>query len=161
MINSKTYILSVDPGKATGVAWLTVKPDGPAEITYAYETTGSMNDTLKLWDEWLFDSRSPGELIVLCENWIPMQTAFATNPASAIEPMAWLKLLARQENIEMETPNPQQRLAITDDAIKQAGYWQKGGAGHKRSAVRHGLCWVLRQNHLPTTELLYPRTDRP
>jgi hypothetical protein len=159
MITESMSILAVDPGKRTGVAWLKVTPDKPAEIIQAFETNGTLVEILHLFYEWHINADVNGEYIVVCEDWIPYQTEFATKPALAIEPMAWLKLLAHVGEIEIQTPAPQQRLAVSDDAIKRAGYWQKGGEGHKRSAVRHGLCWVLRQQHLPTMELLNPRPE--
>jgi hypothetical protein len=159
MITEPMSILTVDPGKATGVAWLEVAPGSPAEITQAFEIKGTLNEIEVMFYLWQEKRRFALTPIVLCEDWIPYQTEFATKPALAIEPMAWLKLLAHQAGIDIQTPAPQQRLAVSDEAIKRAGYWQKGGEGHKRSAVRHGLCWVLRQHHLPTMELLNPRPE--
>lgn len=162
MITQPTHILSVDPGKLTGVAWIRVDRDEPAEVEKAYEVPGTLDEIIEVFRIWCL--RTEGVYYgksrrVLCEDWIPFDTDFATKPALAIEPMAWLKLLAHQAGIPIETPNSQQRLVMTDEQLKAAGYWQRGGRkGDKRSAVRHGLAWCMRQPHVPTYERLHPRS---
>ena len=158
MITKPMSILAVDPGKATGVAWIEVEPGTPAEIIDAYETGGTLHETIAVFNTWNRARRFAPAPLDICEDWIAIDTEFVTQPALAIEPMAWLKMLASDAGIEIETPYPQQRLAFSDKVFHDSGYWHVGGAGHARSAIRHGLSWCLRQIHLPTMHKLVPRS---
>lgn len=158
------FILCVDPGKRMGVVELWLNDSKlPPIVIFQDEVEGTLERTLELFQAWFKETTEAGadpkNLLLVCEDWDSRDTAFSVDARLAVEPMAWLKLLAHQHGVQMITARPQQRLGMTDETIKAAGYWLKGGLGHKRSALRHGLAYLVRSNHIPTLEKLWPRTD--
>lgn len=157
------FMLCVDPGKTMGIVelWLT-DPQKPPVVMFSDEVEGTLERTLELFNAWFRETTNAGAdtkyMLVVCEDWDSRDTAFSVDARLAVEPMAWLKLLAHQHGVPMVTARPQQRLGMSDERIREAGYWLIGGQGHKRSALRHGLAYLVRSNHVPTMLQIWPHT---
>lgn len=152
------YVISIDPGKTTGVCLL--------------EWSGAQEDlpTLKMSAEVLEDgfaewfdramaiasslSQSYALVSVVCEKFtITPQTGKNSQAPYSLEQIGVLKHLCRvneygSENIVFQAPVDAKAL-FPNDALKKVGTWHKGGDGHANDAIRHALLRLAKTGWKP------------
>lgn len=144
-------ILGIDPGGTTGMVECRLTDDHPLEIV-----TWSENDLFMWADtfERVLTDRRPN--IIIAESWVPLQSAPYADPNDACQPLGVCRWLARRAGVEVVMQQPRRRHGVTDKALKDSGYWIRGGAGHARQALKHVLVYVSNSLfHRPTMERLY------
>jgi hypothetical protein len=150
---SKVTVLSVDPGKASGIAvisWETglepviltsmeVQPDVYAdEIEKAFESFSSQY----------------GTFLVACESFtINAQTAKKSQAPWSLENIGVLKHICRRSgydplNIAFQAPVNAKNM-FPNPALKTLELWHKGGEGHANDAIRHGLLRLVKAGWHP------------
>lgn len=151
------FVLSVDPGKATGIAtfeWtqgsdpllvntMEVQPD-----EFAIAIRESVDYALK----------TKMDLVVVCERFIiNAQTVRNAQAPYSLEQIGVLKQCLRDAQIEPESivwQSPADAKAMfPNEALKKVGYWHKGGEGHALDALRHGLLRMAKTGWKPTSLL--------
>jgi hypothetical protein len=150
---STKYVLSVDPGKATGMA------------LFSHE---SGSDPVLLWsgefqqDEYAKPIRQAlalygpeeGGIEVACERFtINAQTVKNSQAPYSLEQIGILKQCLLDvdrpaDDIYFQSPADAKAL-FPNPALKKLGYWHKGGEGHALDAIRHGLLRLVKSGWKP------------
>lgn len=152
------YILGIDPGGTTGIVECKMTNSEPVTVLNAYETSDMFEVGRKL-RQWYEARALHGQAqLIICEAWVDHATEHATNANAACQPIGMIRWLAEHEfDVPLRMQLPQARDAVTEQVLKDSGYWLKGGGGHKRQALRHVLACAVNMQHMPTLYKLYPR----
>lgn len=153
MPSSDTGILAVDPGKLTGVAflsWTGVPEDSPQIIETAEVDEIEFSDFV----ERVLDQKSQfSEFKVVCEQFtINLQTAKKSQAPFSLEQIGVLKYLCRKAEIEtitMQSPADAKNM-FPNPKLKKLEIWHRGGEGHALDALRHGLLLLVKSKWVPT-----------
>lgn len=147
------YVLSIDPGKASGVClleWDEVS-DNP-EVMYSGEPqpeefAGVVVDLLN-------NLSHMQSFSVVCERFvINAQTIKNSQAPYSLEQIGVLKHLCRVsgfsvDDIAFQSPVDAKTM-FPNDKLKKIGTWHKGGEGHANDAIRHALLRLTRLGWIP------------
>lgn len=152
-MNTK-YVLSVDPGKATGVAFLVWNETSDPELISTHEAQPS--DFAKIIRELI--SSVDGQLFVVCERFvINAQTVRNSQAPYSLEQIGVLKQCLRDAGIPEDSilwQSPADAKAMfPNEALKKVGYWHRGGEGHALDALRHALVCLVKKGWKPSALL--------
>lgn len=144
-------ILGIDPGGTTGIVNCELSEDEPLVLLEWGEFTelSEIGEYVRAWAPF-------GDLLIL-EDFVDRANNFTADAGSAHRPIGMIQWLQYDEGFKLEMPEPQARLAITDEIMTEAGYWIVGGEGHARQALKHVLARCERKFHMPTMNQLHPR----
>jgi hypothetical protein len=133
------HILSVDPGKATGMALFSLEQGQEPVMLWSGEYQQDeyakpIRETLSLYPE----------AEVVCERFtINMQTVKNSQAPYSLEQIGILKqclMDAGRKADDIYFQSPADAKAMFDNPkLKKLEYWHRGGEGHALDAVRHGL----------------------
>ena len=133
------YVLSVDPGKATGMALFSFEQGQEPVMLWSGEYQQDeyakpIRETLSLYPE----------AEVVCERFtINMQTVKNSQAPYSLEQIGILKqcLMDAGRNVDdIYFQSPADAKAMFDNPkLKKLEYWHRGGEGHALDAIRHGL----------------------
>jgi hypothetical protein len=133
------YILSVDPGKATGMALFSLEQGQEPVMLWSGEYQQDeyakpIRETLSLYPE----------AEVVCERFtINMQTVKNSQAPYSLEQIGILKqclMDAGRSVDDIYFQSPADAKAMFDNPkLKKLEYWHRGGEGHALDAIRHGL----------------------
>jgi hypothetical protein len=133
------YILSVDPGKATGMALFSLEQGQEPTMLWSGEYQQDeyakpIRETLSLYPE----------AEVVCERFtINMQTVKNSQAPYSLEQIGILKqclMDAGRKADDIYFQSPADAKAMFDNPkLKKLEYWHVGGGGHALDAIRHGL----------------------
>jgi hypothetical protein len=137
------FVLSVDPGKASGIA-LFKKEDGQnPELIWSGEY--QQDEYAQPIRKALAEAMMQGIVIeIVCERFtINAQTVKNSQSPYSLEQIGILKqcmmdLGMKAEDLNLQAPSDAKAL-FPNPALKKLGYWHKGGEGHALDAIRHGL----------------------
>jgi len=145
------YVLSVDPGKATGVVLMSLDNDVATRILSAEvqpeEFARYVNNILDGWKNY-------ESFTVVCERFtINAQTVRNSQAPYSLEQIGVLKHLCREagysvENIVMQSPADAKAM-FPNEALKKVGTWHVGGEGHANDAMRHALLNLVKTGWKP------------
>jgi hypothetical protein len=147
------YVLSVDPGKATGVAFLTkIDSDSPT-LTHAHEVQPEEFAEIirKILTELNGDFSG---LQVVCEKFtINAQTVRNSQAPYSLEQIGVLKQILQdfgldRESVIWQMPADAKRM-FPNEALKKLKYWHRGGEGHANDAIRHALLRLVKTGWIP------------
>lgn len=147
------YILSIDPGKASGVVFMAW--DGTNEtpkIVLAKEV--QPEDFAMTIDTLLNSYKNEDSLSVICERFtINAQTVRNSQAPYSLEQIGVLKHLCRTnmynpENIIFQSPADAKAM-FPNEALKKVGAWYVGGEGHANDAIRHALLRFVKTGWKP------------
>jgi hypothetical protein len=146
------HIISVDPGKATGVCLVEwsgdqqeipqLKMSGevqPEEFAKWFETALSIAMSLN----------STENISVVCERFtITAQTVRNSQAPYSLEQIGVLKHLCRineydPERIVFQSPVDAKSM-FPNPTLKKVGIWHKGGEGHANDSIRHALLRLVK-----------------
>jgi hypothetical protein len=148
------YILAVDPGKASGIAFF--QYDG-VEPKMLWSGEYQMREYAKPIREAIYHARTTGyTLDVACERFtINAQTVKNSQAPYSLEQIGVLKHLCRvarfappPEEIKFQAPVDAKNM-FPNPALKKLEIWHKGGEGHALDAIRHALLALTRQGWIP------------
>lgn len=137
------YILAVDPGKASGVAFLSLKLGEEPRLISSGEY--QMKEYAKPIREAIEHARlSNNALQVVCERFvINAQTVRNSQAPFSLEQIGILKQIMLDSGMDPDSvifQSPADAKAMFDNTkLKKLEYWYKGGEGHALDAIRHGL----------------------
>lgn len=143
------YVLSVDPGLATGVAFFFWPHNGEPVLLHSWET---QMETFAPVVRWALSNHE--SVAVACERFIiNAKTVQNSQAPFSLEHIGILKQclydVGRQpEEIEYDSPTNAKKM-FPNPALKKLGYWHKGGEGHALDAIRHGLLCMTKAGWVP------------
>lgn len=147
------YILSVDPGKATGVALLSrVDREEPTLSMSCEVQPEEFAKAIRDLIAELGDDLS--NLQIVCEKFtINAQTVRNSQAPFSLEQIGVLKQIMQDNGIDREsvvwqTPADAKRM-FPNEALKTLGYWHRGGEGHANDAIRHALLRQVKTGWIP------------
>lgn len=153
------YVISVDPGKATGFAVL-YSADGsePEILTTAELEPSDFAPMVRAALSDRLDVDANSELLVVCERFvINAQTVRNSQAPFSLEQIGVLKQCLRDAGIPEESilwQSPADAKAMfPNPALKKVGYWHKGGEGHALDALRHALLCLVKRGWKPSALL--------
>jgi hypothetical protein len=142
-------ILSVDPGKATGMACFSYEQGEEPEMLWSGEFQQ---------DEYAAPIRKVlveyPDAEIVCERFtINAQTVKNSQAPFSLEQIGILKqcmLDAGRNTDDIYFQSPADAKAMfANDKLKKLEYWHRGGEGHALDAVRHGLLRLVKSGWVP------------
>jgi hypothetical protein len=137
------YLLSVDPGKASGVCLFELSTEGEPVLISSGEYQQA--EYAKPIREALSLSLARGiELEVVCERFIiNAQTVRNSQAPYSLEQIGILKQCLIDsaydpEKIVFQSPADAKAM-FSNEKLKILGYWHRGGEGHALDSIRHAL----------------------
>ena len=142
-------VLSVDPGKATGMALFTVESGEEPALVWSlelqqHEYAGPIRATLQQYPD----------VEVVCERFtINAQTVKNAQAPYSLEQIGILKQclmdVGRSANdVYFQSPADAKAM-FPNPALKKLEYWHRGGEGHALDAMRHGLLRLVKTGWKP------------
>ncbi len=153
-MNSNFAVVSVDPGKASGIAlitWSGGEQDLPVK-TYSMESQPEdfASDVRAVLDQ----AKVAPSVKVVCERFIINAATVRNSQAPySLEQIGVLKHICREsgypvEEIWMQNPVDAKNM-FPNEALKKIGTWHVGGEGHANDAIRHALLALAKQGWIP------------
>lgn len=146
-------IVSVDPGKKSGISTFTYEKGRNPELVESGEYM--MEDYhLPILSSIRSAKELANDIVIVCERFtINAQTVKNSQAPFSLEQIGILKYLVYSEGLDHEkivfqSPSDAKRM-FPNDALKKLGYWHRGGEGHALDAVRHGLLHTVKLGWIP------------
>jgi hypothetical protein len=147
------WVLSVDPGKATGLALFSFESGGEPILLWSKEVLQTeyaepIRQTLALYEP------EAGGIEIVCERFtINAQTVRNTQAPYSLEQIGILKQCLMDigrapDDIYFQSPADAKAM-FPNEALKKLGYWHRGGEGHAMDAIRHGLLRLVKSGWKP------------
>jgi len=132
-----------DPGLVSGVGILLWSHEAGIEKYESFE--GALYEVGQAAEEFL-QQHDPAQSEIVCERFvITPRTGELTSPdwslkvCGTLEYLVWKQWgLSGVDTIAYQSAGEAKRL-VPNPVLKRAGIWHRGGAGHARDALRHGL----------------------
>jgi hypothetical protein len=151
--NMNKYVLSIDPGKATGVALLHLARDEDPKIIFSGEAQPEefadvVRNILKDFTE------DYSALTVVCEKFtINAQTVRNSQAPYSLEQIGALKQILQdfgidRDSIVWQMPVDAKKM-FPNETLKTLEIWHKGGEGHANDALRHALLRLVKGGWIP------------
>lgn len=148
------FVLSVDPGKATGMALFSFEKGEEPVMLWSKELqfeeyAGPIREAY---------AQCGPELHVVCERFtINAQTVRNSQAPFSLECIGVLKQIMLDNNVSVDAikmQSPADAKAMFDNKkIKKLEYWHAGGEGHALDAIRHGLLYLVKLGWNPLPRL--------
>lgn len=137
------YLLSVDPGLATGAVLIDMRdPENPAPVWDAELTIQEFYAMIE------HTVASYGtELAIVWEDFhITVETAKKTPQPWSLHLIGVMLYFCWKYDIPCATQSPVRKGFATNDKLRHVGFWHKGGEGHANDAYRHAMIYLV-DNH--------------
>jgi hypothetical protein len=148
-------VLSVDPGKASGIAALRWSGDSDETPEILFSDEIQPEDYADAVLRGLSYREEADTFRVVCERFvINAQTAKNSQAPYSLEQIGILKHLCRindyaVDSIMFQAPVDAKSM-FPNPTLKKIGIWHKGGEGHANDALRHGLLALVRLKWVPS-----------
>jgi len=147
------WVLSVDPGKATGLALFAFESGSEPVLLWSDEVQQDeyakpIRQSLSLYGP------EEGGIEVVCERFtINAQTVRNSQAPYSLEQIGILKQCLMDagrapDDIYFQSPADAKAM-FPNEALKKLGFWHKGGEGHALDAIRHGLLRLVKSGWKP------------
>lgn len=144
-------VLAIDPGKATGLAWLR-QEDNQIHLDNSMEASpDDIIDAIRpALEEWRPKYAGGVPLRVVMERFtINQSTAMKSQEAAwALETIGAVKQALRDVEYPLSAVVWQSpadaKNAFTNQKLKDMGLWHRGGEGHALDAIRHGSLYLAK-----------------
>jgi len=147
------FILSVDPGKASGIALIELERGEEPKLLWSGEY--QMREYAKPIRDAIEHARNNNiHLDVVCERFIiNAQTVRNTQAPYSLEQIGILKHLMLDgdldpDSLTFQSPADAKKM-FPNPALKKLDYWFVGGEGHALDAIRHGLLRAIKLGWSP------------
>jgi hypothetical protein len=148
------HIISIDPGKATGMCYFTW--DGPGtEPIMLWSGEYQQHEYAEPIRKAFAYSQAQGYRIeVVCERFtINAQTVKNSQAPFSLEQIGILKQIMMDngrapDDIYFQSPADAKAM-FSNEKIKKLEYWHRGGEGHALDAIRHGLLRLVKSGWKP------------
>lgn len=144
-----SFVLAVDPGGNTGLAWL-------LDREFGSQVVGNGRFGFHKWFVGaVADIATPA--VVICEDFIiTSATARKTAQPDPYRIIGWLELWCHQHGVPFVLQTPSQAKGFgTDAKINFMGWYRIGNGGHDNDAARHLLTYLaVKAKDTPTLDKL-------
>lgn len=145
------YVLSVDPGKASGIVFMSLENDIPKKVASMESQPHEFAQNI---DVFLSDWKQREDFVVVCERFtINAQTVRNSQAPYSLEQIGVLKHLCRSNGYDPDSiifQSPADAKAMfPNEALKKIGTWHVGGEGHANDAMRHALLRLVKTGWKP------------
>ncbi len=145
------YVLAVDPGKASGIVFMSLENDIPTRVASMESQPHEFAQNI---DIFLSDWKQREDFVVVCERFtINAQTVRNSQAPYSLEQIGVLKHLCRSKGYDPESiifQSPADAKAMfPNEALKKIGTWHVGGEGHANDAMRHALLRLVKTGWKP------------
>jgi hypothetical protein len=151
------YVLSVDPGKATGMALFSMESGKDPVLLWSIEV--QQHEYAAPIRRTLLELGLLGsELDIVCERFtINAQTVKNSQAPFSLEQIGILKQCLMDagrpaDDIYFQSPADAKAM-FTNEKLKKLEYWHRGGEGHALDAIRHGLLRLVKSGWKPLSLL--------
>ena len=147
------YVLAVDPGKATGVVFMSWNGSDPVPNVILSKEV-QPEDFALVVETVLNTHRNADNFTVVCERFtINAQTVRNSQAPYSLEQIGVLKHLCRTnmydpEKIIFQSPADAKAM-FPNEALKKVQAWHVGGEGHANDAIRHALLRLVKTGWKP------------
>lgn len=151
------YVLSVDPGKATGVVFMSWNGEDPVPNVIISKEV-QPEEFAMIIETILNTQKQESNFTVVCERFtINAQTVRNSQAPYSLEQIGVLKHLCRinmydPEKIVFQSPADAKNM-FPNPTLKKLGTWHVGGEGHANDAMRHALLRLVKTGWVPRTLL--------
>lgn len=151
------YVLAVDPGKATGMAFFTMEKGQEPVMVWSGEF--QQDEYAAPIRKELAEAEKNGYSVdIVCERFtINAQTVRNSQAPYSLEQIGILKQCMMDAGMPADDINFQSpanaKAMFTNEKLKKIGYWHKGGEGHALDAIRHGLLHLVSNGWKPISLL--------
>jgi hypothetical protein len=150
-------VLSVDPGKASGIALFSFEDGKEPELLWSGEY--QQTEFAKPIREALADAmRYALPIEIVCERFtINAQTVRNSQAPYSLEQIGILKQCIMDmgmapDDIYFQSPADAKAM-FPNEKLKKIEYWHRGGEGHALDAIRHGLLRLVKSGWKPISLL--------
>lgn len=148
-MTTKTYLLCLDPGKASGVALLDttgLQTDNTDDVTIV-ESGELAPAELNTWlmRQFARAVEDKAALEAVCEDFI-ITTQTGKNSAApwSLKKIGVLEFLCEMYGVPLTLQTPAAAKSfVSNQRLRNLGLWHKGGAGHANDALRHGALYLV------------------
>jgi hypothetical protein len=153
-MSNTRMILSVDPGKASGICLF--EWNEGEEPTLAWSGEYQQKDYAQAVRLGLATGNyAQRKVEIVCERFtINAQTVRNSQAPFSLEQIGILKQCLIDAHYDLELINFQSpadaKAMFTNEKIKKLGYWHVGGEGHALDAIRHALLYMVKKGWNPT-----------
>lgn len=131
----RTKILGVDPGLATGLAFVDItERTAPKAIAAMEADLPTFYSTIETTM-----AQQADDIIVVCENFIiTSATAKLSQAPWSLMGRGFMEYMCWKYDVPFELQTPADAKGFSDDEkLRKAGFWYVGGEGHANDAYRH------------------------
>lgn len=151
-------LLCIDPGKATGVAYLNFSEiTAPTLLSHNTNSPEELTYTLDYYMKLMLRNGSVGQLVI--ERFVLREGVHGvdTTPIEVIGRIKeWHSRLPLQPRLHWQMPH--ERNMATNDVLRRMGLWLKGTEQrHIMDATRHGVVFLVNKKHKPTMAKGWPQ----
>lgn len=140
------FLLSVDPGLATGVCFLDISlPDPVILWTDEIDEASLAFRVEEILSEGCVDGKNTVEVVVEKFTITPQTGKLSSAPWS-LEHIGVIRYLCRKYNATflLQTPADAKNF-VPNERLKALGLWHRGGEGHALDALRHAVLYMVRK----------------
>lgn len=140
-------LLSLDPGGTTGYAIIDYF-DNQVELLESGQISDGLTGFIAEWRYLKYD-------VVVCESFT-LRPSVKFPDLSPVYIIGALEVLSSQYPIVYQPPSS--KPLCTDTVLKRLGMYQVGKP-HANDAIRHGIIYLRKQNHMPTLLAGWPKEE--
>jgi hypothetical protein len=146
------YVLSVDPGKASGVSLFSRERDQDPVLIWSKEL--QQEEVAEVFRGALWAPEKRHHIDVVCERFtINAQTVKNSQAPYSLEVIGILKQCLKDNGRPMDDiyfQSPADAKAMFDnEKLKKLEYWHRGGEGHALDSIRHALLRFVKTGWKP------------
>lgn len=148
------YIIALDPGKTTGVAFLDYSEiTSPTLVDHGSKSPENLTHTL---DDYISRVGTDNALIVV-ERFVLREGMYGVD-TSPIEVIGRIKEWSKDRPHPFVWQLPSEKELATNEVLRRMGLWLKGkDQRHVMDAVRHAVVYLVKQKHMPTLKKGWPQ----
>lgn len=150
---TKKIILSVDPGKASGICTFSIVP-GEEPVLEKSGEYQMREYHVPIYETIKYAQAMGFKIEVVCERFIiNAQTVRNSQAPFSLEQIGILKYIMLDCGIDpdeliFQSPSDAKKM-FPNEALKKLEYWHKGGEGHANDSIRHGLLRLVKTGWKP------------
>lgn len=143
------YLLSIDPGLATGVCLIDlIDPENPVKVWSKEVTIEEFHDNIE-------QLISHEETHVVIEDFkITVETGKLSDAPWSLELIGVVRYLCYLNGKVLDLQLPSQKPFADNDKLRAVDFWHVGGEGHANDSLRHAMVWIVDRNRKWTRKLL-------
>lgn len=143
-------MLSLDPGKQTGIALGSYGDDEPYELLNVWQVSGGLHGFI----DWWRDQQRLLPTYLVCEKFVLRNNAFVADT----EPLLIEGALRVLWGGDIEWQLPSDKSLVADTVLRENNLWHTGkqvgwkDAHDTNDAIIHALAYLKKNKHIPTLQ---------